>query len=528
MGIYNGITILGGKKRISDLEIDYAGNGGDDFHLYGTAVAVTNDAGVILDRCRIHTSGVIATAVSAAAHAQVLVKDSNIVTKGTSNETWCKYNEKGMTSAAWVLAGRGTVRSTNALGASSMTFYNTYGESNGWGVYSGDEAADIREYIVNSTARIPSEGTPGFEPGDFGAGYAVYALSNTRSYILGCRFQIPDYAVIIAGGRTTHVVGSSSQENLHKFLGPDNLLSGETADYADIPEQQTVIHSDNYGFLWHSNCSGTLRILPGTELHIGDTVFLLKGGEILSNSPEIFVEDTCIDNDGRDSRLKIVHLMESDDAGQTDEIALHKDYKWAISHMSPDPRDKISDTPTATATFHFKNETLDGDFYNSVNTAVQKLALTFDHCEIAGEISSGVSEHVNKSYWYGMKDGRKICIDADGRPYKTLWEEPYTQRSMGGNSATRVYVHPRTDSQGQFVYDTEDTAVYEKVGYAVYYRDAQYISKVTVTPGPTVNNPVSVQLENGSVWTVRGKSHLRELSLDETSSIRGTLYVIGV
>lgn len=527
-GIFNGITILGGNKRISDLEIDYAGNGGDDFHMYGSAIAVTNEARVIIDRCRIHTRGVIATAISAAAHAAVLVKDTQIVTRGTDNARWYKYNEKGMTSAAWVLAGRGTVRSTNALGAASMTFYNTYGESNGWGVYSGDEAADIRQYIINSTAKICSPGESGFQPGDFGAGYGVYALSNTQSYILGCDFDIPDYAMIIAGGRTTHYVGASSQENLHKLVGRENLLYGETKGFADIAEKNTVIDSDNYGFLWHSNCSGTLHILPGTQLHIGNTVFLIKGGEILSNSPQIYMEDTVIDLGGRPGRQKIVHLMESDDAGQTDEISLHHDYKWAICHMSPEKRGKLPGDPTATASFHFKHESLDGDFYNSVNTAAQLLQLEFDHSTVIGEISSGDCEHVHKSYWYGWKDGQRICIDQQGRAYQTLREQPYTSRSMGGASVTRVYVHPVVDETGAFVYDDTDPNLYSKDGYAVYYRDAQYISQVFVTPSETVNNPVSVSLKNGSIWQVRGTCYLSELTVDGTSRVQGSILADGV
>ena len=527
VGVYNGITVLDGNKRISDLTIDYRGNGGDDFHMYGSAIAVTNEARVIIDYCDIKTEGVIATAISAAAKADVLVKDSKIVTRGTSNETWYKYNEKGMTSAAWVLAGRGTVRSTNALGAAAMTFYNTYGESNGWGVYSGDEAADIKQYIVNSVAKISSEGETGYLPGDFGAGYAVYALSNTRSHILGCDFDIPDYAIIIAGGRTTHYVGPSSQENLMTMLGKDNLLYAETNEYRDIPERNTVIDSDNYGFLWHSNCSGTLNILPGTELHIGDTVFLIKGGEILSNSPVINVEGATIDKGGRDGRLTIVHLMESDDAGQTDEIALHHDYKWAICHMSHEKREKISDVPTAVATYNFKDEVLNGDFYNSVNTAVQKLQLNFEDSTIFGTISSGDSEHIHKSYWYGMKGGEKICIDENGRAYRSISEEPYTSRSMGGASVTRIYVHPEVAEDGKFVYDETDTQTYEKTGYAIYYQDAQYISKVSVTPSKTVNNPVAVSLTNGSVWTVSGACYLTELVLDESSSVEGRLFVDG-
>ena len=312
------------------------------------------------------------------------------------------------------------------------------------------------------------------------------------------------------------------------MLGRENLLYAETNGYRDIPEKNTVINSDNYGFLWHSNCSGTLNILPGTELHIGDTVFLIKGGEILSNSPQIYMTDTVMDTGGRPGRLKIVHLMESDDAGQTDEISLHHDYKWAICHMSPDQRAPMGHSPTAVATFNFQNESLDGDFYNSVNTAVQKLQLNFDHCSVNGQISSGNCEHIHKSYWYGMRNGKKICIDESGRAYKSLTEAPYTSRSMGGASVTRIYVHPETDSDGAFLYDESDTAVYEPIGYAIYYQDAQYISKVAVTPSKTVNNPIAVRLTNSSTWTVHGDCYLEELQIDETSRVIGRLYVDGI
>ena len=323
-------------------------------------------------------------------------------------------------------------------------------------------------------------------------------------------------------------MGSSSRENLKHLVGEDSLLYQETHGFTDIPEQHTVIDSDNYGFLWHSNCGGTLHILPGTQLHIGDTVFLIKGSEILSNSPNVYVTDTVIDNGGRNTPLTIVHLMESDDAGQTNEISLHHDYKWAICHMSPEKRSKISDVPTAQPNFYFKDETLTGNFYNSVNTAVQLLNLDFDHCTVTGQISSGDCEHIYKSYWYGMKDGEKICIDENGRAYLTLWEAPYTSRSMGGASVTRVYVHPVVNENGAFVYDTADPRTYEKVGYAVYYRDAQYISKVFVTPSETVNNPVAVTLHGESIWTVTAPSYLRKLTMENGSRINGKLFVNGV
>ena len=190
-------------------------------------------------------------------------------------------------------------------------------------------------------------------------------------------------------------------------------------------------------------------------------------------------------------------------------------------------RAPLAGDPTATATFRFADETLIGNFYNSVNTAHQLLKLEFDRSRVSGTISAGDAEHVDKSYWYGMKDGEKICIDENGRAYRTLREKPYTSRSMGGASVTRVYVHPEVDAGGAFVYDDTDPCVYEKTGYAVYYTDAQYISRVFVTPSETVNNPISVSLKNGSEWTVTGRGWITELSIDEGSTLRGRLFLDG-
>ena len=87
--------------------------------------------------------------------------------------------------------------------------------------------------------------------------------------------------------------------------------------------------------------------------------------------------------------------------------------------MSPEKREHLSDAPTAQPSVYFQKETLTGNFYNSVNTAVQRLNLYFDHCTITGEISSGDCEHTDKSYYYGIRNGEKICVDENGRAYQT-------------------------------------------------------------------------------------------------------------
>ena len=48
-----------------------------------------------------------------------------------------------------------------------------------------------------------------------------------------------------------------------------------------------------------------------------------------------------------------------------------------------------------------------------------------------------------------------------------------------------------------------------------------------VTPSETVNNPISVSLENGTVWAVTGQGWLSELSIDQSSRLRGRLFLDG-
>ena len=529
VGVYNGITIVDSQVRIADTSILYEGNGGDDFHMFGTAIAVSGESRVVLDNCYISTHGVIATALAASGTSDVLVKDCEIITKGTANDTWYKYNEKGMTSAAWVLGGRGTVRSTNALGNATMTFWNTYAQSNGWGVYSGDEAKGITQYIVDSVANIPSEGEEGYEEGDFAAGYGTYCLSGTKTYILGSEFDVPDFAIIVAGGSAAHYIGSSSQENLMTFVGEDSALYDESDGFAAVEEKNSVFRSDNFGVMWHSSATGSVNFLPGTEMYVGETAFLIKGSRSLSNSPTINMESCVLEDLNGDGNFNIIHLFESDDAGQTDEISLHHDYKWAIAaqYLNAE-KEKIDGSIAATVTANFTDMELVGDCWNSVYTARQLLSIHLDGTNLTGVVSSADTEHRHKSYLYAENaDGDILCTDENGRAYKTLYTEPYTSTTMNGTSTTTVYIYPETDETGAFVYDEADATIYEPCGYAIYYTDAQYLGLTDETASPTLNNPVALTLTNGSVWTVTGLSYLTELNVEAGCTVEGAVTVDG-
>ncbi len=307
------------------------------------------------------------------------------------------------------------------------------------------------------------------------------------------------------------------------YVGEDSLLYEQSNGFADVEEQETVFTSDNFGVMWHSSATGTVTFLPGTEMYVGDTAFLIKGSESLSCSPTINMTDCILEDKDDDGNFNIIHLFESDDAGQTDEISLHHDYKWAIAaQYLGEQKTKLDGALKATVTANFTDMTLVGNCWNSVYTARQMLQINLDDTDLTGIVSSADAEHRNKSYLYAYnEDGDIICTDLDGKAYETLYTDPYTATSMNGTSTTTVYIYPAVDEEGNFVYDESDTNVYESCGYAIYYTDAQYLGLTDLTASETLNDPVGLSLSNGSTWTVTGTSYLAELTIDETSAVIG-------
>ena len=61
----------------------------------------------------------------------------------------------------------------------------------------------------------------------------------------------------------------------------------------------------------------------------------------------------------------------------------------------------------------------------------------------------------------------------------------------------------------------------------VFKDNCEELGEVINTAQPVVNNGVIVTLKNGSVWNVAGTSYLSSLTIEEGSSLVGTLTVNG-
>ncbi len=452
---FNGITVADGEYRIEDMKLNMEGRGGDDFEMFGCGIAVGGNAKVVISNVEIETAGNISTAVDIAEKSDVLLKDCRIKTVGDDNR---EYRDNTMTHVPWVMGLKGTVRSVNAIGNSVSTFYNTVAESNGWGVYSTDDAHDLKHNLVNAKAVISKDGP-------YQSGYGAYVLGSDTSTFLGAEFENTTYGLVFAGSGADVVVGPSSRENLERRLGADTLLAKETNGFADVEQKNTVFRCVRNAMMFHGNATGPkpshVEIQPGTELHTGEATFVVKaegrktpdGQETLGTSPEIDVRGAVVENNG-----VLLHFMESDDPGMGE---YGFDKHWAEYYLVPeiDPKpfpgfDRCHYRLPGTMNASFHDMTVSGNIYNTVWKTPQNLNIELDNVTYTGAITTGIQFHRN------FKPGEKIMID---NPFE--------------------------------------------------------IGNVGVTPVPDYCNGLIVTMRRGATWCVTGASYLSMFVMYQDSSV---------
>ena len=82
---FNGLMYLTGEHEVENLNIDFKGNGYNDFAGVGAGIVASGTSKVHVRNANIHTKGVVRGAVLAADHGESLVEDSRIRAEGDAD-----------------------------------------------------------------------------------------------------------------------------------------------------------------------------------------------------------------------------------------------------------------------------------------------------------------------------------------------------------------------------------------------------------------------------------------------------------
>lgn len=456
-------------------------NGRIELTRRGTGIALTGGNAVI-DNVVVWNKAT--EGVSASGSAVATLK--NVVVYGEQDiETYRRVSP-------FALGLAGSMRVTNAVGQSQVTYEDSLVVSGSWAPLSTDAGQGVTLTTKNVLAgvgwlEVAEDGkeytatkevggvTYGFTLGDsahYNSGYVSYCDSGFHNYYYDSEFYGTDYVIILSSS-----VSSATMVN-------------------------DKCYSDRIGLMWHKNQGGTVDITGGS-LYADRCLFMMKGYSDLDT-------DGCFTSltvDGTELSVGennvLLQLMTSDDCGldyealqvpaveddfsqveclmgtmvqktysegfpptimyvfdlDGEEVGVSKADYDAFVAENPDAEPVMVEyEPQKDCAATFKNLEVEGDIYNAVWQAYQGLDVTLENAELTGVVSSAWANHV----------------DADGN-------------ALPGGTVIPA-----------------DSSLDCHLG----------IGRVKDTAAPTVNNPVYLTLKDGAVWNVTGTSYLAKLTVD--------------
>jgi hypothetical protein len=398
---FTGVYVAGGSYTLTNPRISFVGNGRSDFIGLGTGIVATGGSRVVVDGADILNKGVARAAVIADGGANLLVKNSRLVTQnGVLPVDYVPtIDTSQMRSVPWMLGLSGNVRCTNLLGTNTKaTYVNSYIASEGWGVMSTDGCTTPTLTAINDTIAVTGED-----------GYGSYGIGDATEYFLGCTMDVATYATISRGSFLHY--GDSDKATvagLNQSLG----IGLTEAELAALPVRNTIVNSRRNGIMWHGG--GTLDITGGTVFNTKETVFVDKAQVI-----KVTVDGS------KGAQLNagngvLFQLMDDDDPGPVFPAMTNTGvYSDPTGQAKPDITHVIySANPEADAVATFSNITLMGDFYNSTRGGIMQgpfgppasvsrnLVLTFENAKVTGTITA--SNAVHKQATIGAADYKQI------------------------------------------------------------------------------------------------------------------------
>jgi len=460
---FNGIVVAGGRWTLKDADIDFVGNGGNDFAGYGAAILSDGpDTTLVVDGARLRTHGAVRTAAVCNGGSNLVVKNSDLASRqGRLAADFVSNVTPGeMKDAPWMLGIRGNVRTTNVLGeGTTCTYIGSRLAADSWGLLSVDASRNTRLTAINSRIEVSGE-----------SGYGSYAIGNSTNAFYGSFIDVPTHGVIITGG---HAVFAASRADTLQRLNSELKLGLGAQELAAMKPAQTIVNSQRYGVM--SWGDATVKIADATEFNTGEAVFLNKGATV------------AIEVDGGggaklNSRNGVLfQAIDNDDPGPVMTAGLMAN--TGVYREPAGPPDKLAgfDLGAAHASdmkLRFAKIALKGDFYNAIRS---------------------------------MRVGGMFGPDGPS-PGPTPGPNPGPPRLTGANLVLTL-----DEAQLSGVVSSANA---HHLKQTIAADDYQWLGRVSNTPAPAVNNGVIVELRR-SRWTVTGPSYLNRLSVGPGSQVLG-------
>ncbi len=229
---------------LSDYVVEMNGIGTNDMGGFGAALYVTDNAIAEFNNFRVITRGPGRGTLFTRFGAQATVNDSTFYAVSDPNRSTMQGCPPG-------LFLEGSIRATNAVGASCVTYNNSVVVSQGWGALSTDSdnlytASDEPTELHINDSYI----------GVITSGYGAYSDGGACDYFTNSAIDVPDYGAVETG-------------------------SGE------IVYDNCVLNVGMYGVMTHSGNSVGDIIFTDTELHVGEA------GVMLRDTANTVVFDNC-------------------------------------------------------------------------------------------------------------------------------------------------------------------------------------------------------------------------------------------
>lgn len=469
---FSGVYVKDSEYTINDADINLLGHGGDDFNGWGHGIVALGSSNVTINRSYLYGTGVLRSALFASGNAVVNVNDTVIITENDPDEvaydTEDNYATPMMQQCPFGLGITGNIRATLACGAGCNNFTNSLVVSDGWAVLSTDSGRrGVTALVANSMVAVVGQASRE----ELAAADFTYDVNGETWYVdVGEYGEESGYIAYADAGVLDYAYGSA-------WYSPDYLgiITTGTITMAD----DCYGYAGRIGFFSHSGSGSSGH----GSLVVSDSSFDIQNIFAVTMTSGTYYTTTTLDNVSvalAPSGAGILYLQVNTDdnsggPGSTTNTITDLTYEEYLACEA------VSGEPGVSASeLNIANSVVQGDIFNAATDDAMGLNIVLDATEVQGNISSAWSYHVDSQ---GNAIGRAV--------YEM---DSYTGTVDGENG----------------IYD-----------HTLYLR-------VACDPAPTVNNPVSIVMQNGSKWMITGENYITSLTIDETSTIAGMGLVMTV